>query len=336
MSGRNTQVVRILKIIHLLEVTPQGFTAAELTSRLQDEGFKEQERTIRRDLEAVELLFPRIQENIAGEREKRFKMDSIAKVTKNISFSVEELIALFLSRESMSSFKSSPLFQHINSFYEKLEKTLGGKAVQHLAEMKEKVYYSPMASWQSSIPQEIFDTVYRACEEGHVVEVLYHSLSKSVEGTLTQRRLGPEGIYFGNGGAYLIAQDLGDSVVKFFSFSRIREAKWTDEAYEAKKVDISAMMGSSIGVLQTGEIDEIVVQVREPMASYVSERRWHKTQTVIRNQEGILLTMNVKVNDELARWVLSLGVHADVIKPKLLREKVGQFSAEIALAYKKD
>ena len=192
-----------------------------------------------------------------------------------------------------------------------------------------------MASWQSSIPQEIFDTIYRACEEGHVVEVTYSSNSKPDAVKISTRKLGPEGVYFGNGGAYLIAQDLGDGEIKFFSFSRIREAKWTDEEYESKKVDISSMIDSGIGVLQIGDIEEIEIRVKEPMASYVSERRWHKTQKIIRDQEGICLSMTVKVNDELARWVLSLGVHADVLKPKGLRDRVAKISEEIATSYRK-
>lgn len=335
MAGRNTQVTRILKIIHLLEINPQGFTAAELTTKIQGYGYNEQERTIRRDIEAVNEIFPLVETEVDGQREKRFKLDSIAKISKNVSFSVEELIALYLSKEVMGSFKSSPLFQHINSFYEKLEKVLGAKASTYLSEMKEKVFYSPMASWQSSIPQEIFDTVYRACEEGHVVEVYYNSLSKSPAGNSSHRKLGPEGVYFGNGGAYLIAQDMGDGEIKFFSFARIREAKWTEEEYESKKVDITAMIDSGIGVLQIGEIDEIEIQIKDPIASYVSERRWHKTQKIIRSQEGITLSMNVKVNDELARWVLSLGTHASVIKPDELKSKVAKISEEIAQAYKK-
>lgn len=333
MSGRNVQVARILKIIHILEINPQGFTVAELTSKIQGYGYNEQERTIRRDLEAVDEIFPLITKEIEGQREKRYKLDSVAQISKNVSFSVEELIALYLSKEVMGAFKSSPLFQHINSFYEKLEKVLGSKAASYLGEMKEKVFYSPMASWQSSIPQEIFDTVYRACEEGHVVEVYYNSLSKSPAGNSSHRKLGPEGVYFGNGGAYLIAQDLGDGEIKFFSFARIREAKWTEEEYESKKVDITALIDSGIGVLQIGEIDDIEIQIKDPIASYVAERRWHKTQKIIRHQEGVTISMTVKVNDELARWVLSLGTHASVIKPEKLRSRVAQISAEIAKAY---
>jgi predicted DNA-binding transcriptional regulator YafY len=335
MSGRNTQVARILKVVHLLEITPQGYTVAQLTEKMQGHGFKEEDRTIRRDLEVVEQFFPLVTEDVEGQREKRYKMDSIAKVARNVSFSVEELIALYLSRESMNGFKSSPLFQHITSFYEKLEKTLGYRAIEHLAEMKEKVYYSPMASWQGSIPQEIFDTVYRACEEGHVVEVLYTSLAKVPTGKTTQRRLGPEGVYFGNGGAYLIAKDLDDGEIKLWSFGRIREAKWTDVAYKAEHVDIASFVDGGIGVLQIGDLCEVVIQVAEPIASYVSERRWHKSQNVIRNQEGISLTLQVKVNDELARWVLSLGPAANVVKPQALRDRIAVISEEIAKAYRK-
>jgi predicted DNA-binding transcriptional regulator YafY len=329
--SRNNQVTRILKVIHLLETNPRGYTAAELTSRLQDYGYSEQERTIRRDLEAVDQLFPLIQLPVEDGREKRYALDSVARVAKNVSFSVEELIALYLSRESMRSFSSSPLFQHVESFYNKLEKVLGAKAIEHLNEMKEVVHFKPIATWQAGVPQEIFDTVYRAAEEGHVVEVLYNSLSKvghggAAGGELSKRRLGPEGVYFGSGGAYLIAQDLGDGEIKRFSFSRIREAKWTDQIYESKGVDIKTYIDGGIGVLQMGETQDVEIFIKEPIASYVAERRWHSSQTVIRGQDGITLTLRVKVNDELARWVLSLGAHARVVKPSVLKSTVKEIA----------
>ncbi len=334
MAGRNTQVSRILKIIHLLEINPRGFTVSELTQKIQEYGFTEEDRTVRRDLEAIDSIFPLITEEVEESREKKYKLESVARIAKNVSFSIEELIALYLSREAMNAFKTSPLFQHVTSFYEKLEKVLGHKAMQHLDEFKEKIVYTPMAAWYGAIPQEIFDTIYRAIEEGHVVEVIYTSNNKNAEAKISQRRLGPEGIYFGNAGAYLIAKDLNDNEIKLWSLSRVREAKWTAEEYQAENVDITTFVDGGIGVLQVGDIDEVLIQVTEPMASYVSERRWHKSQNVIRNQEGIALTLKVKINDELARWVLSLGAHAKVIKPVLLREKIAVISEEIAKAYR--
>lgn len=68
---------------------------------------------------------------------------------------------------------------------------------------------------------------------------------------------------------------------------------------------------------------------------WILERRWHKTQKIIRSHGGIMLSMTVKINDELARWVLSLGTHASVIKPDLLRAKVTQISEDIAKSYRK-
>jgi predicted DNA-binding transcriptional regulator YafY len=70
--SRNNQVTRILKVIHLLETVPRGFTVAELTEKLQEYGYKEQERTIRRDLEAMDHLFPLQQLEVEGGRETRY------------------------------------------------------------------------------------------------------------------------------------------------------------------------------------------------------------------------------------------------------------------------
>jgi hypothetical protein len=65
-------------------------------------------------------------------------------------------------------------------------------------------------------------------------------------------------------------------------------------------VDTKTYVDGGIGVLQLGDIHEVEIFVKEPIASYVAERRWHSSQTIIRGQDGITLTLRVKINEGLA------------------------------------
>lgn len=71
-----------------------------------------------------------------------------------------------------------------------------------------------------------------------------------------------------------------------------------------------------------------------PIGSFVSERRWHDSQQITRVDGGIEFKMHVKINDELARWILGLGPSADVQAPAELREMVTSSALEIVEKYK--
>ena len=80
------------------------------------------------------------------------------------------------------------------------------------------------------------------------------------------------------------------------------------------------LIGLAFGSLNMGEVHEVELFIREPMASFVEERRLHSSQRTVRKEDGITLVMQVRLNDELTRWILSLGGSVQVIRPDLLQE----------------
>jgi predicted DNA-binding transcriptional regulator YafY len=84
-----------------------------------------------------------------------------------------------------------------------------------------------------------------------------------------------------------------------------------------------------LGVLTVGEVKDVEVFIEEPIASYVSERRWHESQQITRVERGIHFKLRVRVNDELARWVLGLGPSAMVVSPTELRDMVVSLASSV-------
>ncbi|MBK7962452.1 MAG: WYL domain-containing protein [Bdellovibrionales bacterium] len=82
------------------------------------------------------------------------------------------------------------------------------------------VTYKAQSTWQTGVSQETLDTVYRACWDSVVLEVEYKAKSGDNIDKIKKRRLGPETLYFANGGAYLIALDLTDKKIKTYSLSQ--------------------------------------------------------------------------------------------------------------------
>jgi predicted DNA-binding transcriptional regulator YafY len=126
---RNSQVIRILKVIHYLEINPRGMTVKSIYERLLADGFQVTERTVRRDLMAISGAHLPLQcvNEESKQPEKIWKLKSMASINGKIQFTCQELLALFLARESLRVFNHSSLFTPINAFFERLEKALGIK-----------------------------------------------------------------------------------------------------------------------------------------------------------------------------------------------------------------
>jgi predicted DNA-binding transcriptional regulator YafY len=295
------------------------------------------ERTVYRILQVVERAhFPVYSESVEGSLtgDRRWKFSRTTALSERVHFESHEILALYLARESLKSMKGSPLIDNILKLTEKLERALGPSVEKELKNLSSYVTYKAQATWQTGVSQETLDTVYRACWDSVVLDVEYKSKSGENIDQIKKRKLGPETLYFANGGAYLIAKDLADDKIKTYSLSRIFSANYTEDEYISKGFDLTEFMKSNFGVLGTGEASDVLIFVADPIGSYVSERRWHDSQQITRVEGGIEFKMHVKVNDELARWVLGLGGHAVVLSPAELRDLVALSAAEIAGKYK--
>ncbi|PYN91444.1 MAG: hypothetical protein DMD91_34205 [Candidatus Rokuibacteriota bacterium] len=91
---RNDQVVRQWHVLRRLEA-PGGATLQDLVDGLPAD-FSRHARTIRRDLEALEALFPLVTEQVNGRTRWRL-MDGFRRVPA-LSFSATEVMALVLGR----------------------------------------------------------------------------------------------------------------------------------------------------------------------------------------------------------------------------------------------
>ena len=326
--ARNKQVTRILRVISLLECTPAGFSVRELTQRLNNEGHPCELRTVYRDLEAIQdAYFPVTKEG--SDDESRWKLDSIASISPSIQFSYRELMALFIARNSLDAFRGSPVFDAIQGFFSRIEKVLGPRAQEGLAEFDTYIGFKPKPTWQSAVAQEVLDTIHQACSEGHALEIEYRAVSGNNMGEVKTRKVGPAAIYFADSSAYLIAMDFETKQYKTYSLNRVRSAMRLDEAFDSHGFIAKEHLKGGIGVFSQGEIQNVELEVAEPIASYVSERRWHESQIVTREAHGINLKMQVKINDELARWVLGLGPAATVISPANLKLRIAELAREI-------
>lgn len=333
---RNRQVSRILRILHHLELNGNGLAAREILNKLNAEGHNCSRETVYRDLKAIEQAFIPLDIDESSDPAK-YKLSRVAHVSKDVAFSYVELLALTISRESMRVFDGTTLEEILNPMFSRLEKLLGLKGEQAMKEFSDYLGFKHRAAYGLKVPREVLDTLHQACAEGHILEIDYLATSGDRAGQVATRRLGPEMLFFADSGIYLIAKDLEtkNHQVKTYAVARIKRAIMSDEEYSSKGFDFDHFHKDSLSVLREGEVSKVEIQIKEPMASYISERQWHPSQRSVRTASGVRLSLEVRLNDELVRWILGLGASAEVVGPQALRDRMSEEISRLSGTYTK-
>lgn len=335
MSGRHSQVTRILEVISLLEVNPQGLTVDEIYERVKTQ-YSVDKRSIYRDIEALEAsAFPVFQEVDSDDnRIKRWKMNKTLNVTKSLILSPRELVGLYLAKSTLEPLKETPFYQDLESIFQKVENLLGPKAHEYLKEISQGIHFEPSPRWGLGIAPEVIDVIRAGCDEGHLISVEYQSQNS---GDCRRRTLGPHFLYFAKGSVYLIAEDMENHQVKTFSLPRMKNPEMLPEAYHGTPVDPNEYFNSALGVYNGGAPEVVKLHFTPKLAQFVRERRWHHSQQVVPMSDGSLkMTLHLSLTMEVVNWILSFGEHVKVVEPLRLQTMLVASAEEILKLYSKN
>ena len=181
----------------------------------------------------------------------------------------------------------------------------------------------------SGIRPLIFELVIEAVHDHEVLEIEYVSPYKDRQ--MKKHVISPYDVFFKAHSWYMTAW--GEDRVLMFKLSRIQKARLLDNAefvpppedYNANSFKASSWYVKG-GVLE----HSIRLEIREPMATIVSETIKHPTQRVYRiDDDTVELTAAIPDLNEAARWILSCSPHVKVCEPEELRVMVRELAGEV-------
>ena len=332
MSGRNSQMTRVFRILNLLETHKYGLSVAEITTKLENRGVEISKRTVYRDLEAIMAAgFPLSEKGKTDDQGTKWVLETQSHLGQPLTLTFSELWSLYFARNALKNLENTPFYENLESTFTKIEEKLGSKAQEYLNEVSAEIKFDEGPKLGSSISDEIIGTIKAGCGEKQLLNIEYasaHSQTKKI------RKVGPLFIYFSKGAFYLVARDLDGNCNKTFSLSRISSAELLDEPYEGDDVDPSEYFAHSFGIFRGEEAETVRLSFCQRIAPYIKERIWHKSQSVDERDDGsIALTMKVAITPELIQWVLSYSSDCRVIEPESLQEKIMSLSREIIAMY---
>lgn len=172
----------------------------------------------------------------------------------------------------------------------------------------------------------------------YAIAVEYHRFDGRAESLILQ----PLSIAIYDHQLYVIASAAGGAPHPY-RFARIASVTTHERAgfaYPTRvEYDPDQVFRDSFGIFisDSHPVCDVAVRLSAHWANYARSHRWHKSQKVKSNGDGsVTVSLRVKTCPELEMWILSLGEHAEVLKPTELRERVAGRIRSMAGVYEEN
>lgn len=241
-----------------------------------------------------------------------------------------ELAALFIAQKALAQYRGSVFEGPLRAACEKLATGLGGTVSVRWAELEAAVSFRSVGA--SKAEYRTFQAVHRAVLESVEVQFQYLKLrSEQYE----FRRARPYHVACVEHQWYCVAFDLDRGELRSFVLPRMSKVKVTRVKF-SRPADFSIQryLSGSFGVFrgaEGGKTQRVRIRFDAWAARLVGERFWHESQEMEPRPGGeMVLRLELGNLEEVERWVLGWGEHAEVLAPKALRERIRRIAATVA------
>lgn len=315
----------LLGLARTLAASAEGMTLDEMCHATG-----EKRRTIERMRDALQMLFPQMEE-VADGANKRFRipggLDGFIQCP-----TTEELLELGKVIEELRRDGAAVRAQSLDSLDSKIRSAIRRSLIRRLAPDLEALLHAELIGVQAGPrpveDQGVFRTIRAALLETKALRFVY--VGGSTPGAT--REVIPYGIMFGRMN-YLIAADFGTTLPKHWRLDRIQSIEKLDRrAAPPSEFNLTEFANASFGYFQ-GEQEDVVLYVL-PHAVDDDFRNWrfHPKQTVeLQPDGGAIVRFRASGMLELAWHLFTWGNKIEIIAPVSLRERMAT-ELRVALA----
>jgi predicted DNA-binding transcriptional regulator YafY len=240
-----------------------------------------------------------------------------------------ELFALLIAREAMTQYAGTPYHSTIEAALRKLT-----GAIDYLGHAPAGV--SDLVSFRPFAPDKLDEVMFRkltdAAKERHAIQFTYRKVG-GAEAEI--RQVQPYHIACIENHWYLLGFDVKRSSMRTFALPRIRELVVTEEAFTVPdNFDPAEYLRGSFSAYKGGDDYEVVIDFDAWASDLIRGRQWHESQKITELPDGtIRFYMRLDSIQEAQRWVLGWGVHATVVRPAALCNRIHEVCAELSGRY---
>jgi proteasome accessory factor B len=289
------------------------------------------EKTIRRDLEAFgQAGFP-LEETVCAHGLKKWRIDP-SKNHPGLSFAFDEAVALYLARRLLEPLAGTPFWEAAQPAFRKIRATLGREALKYIERFAGMFHQTMVGRSDYSKKSEMIDQLVLGMEDRRAVFITYRSLRATEAVTYD---IYPYGLTYHRGSLYLVGWSPDHEQIRHWKIDRLEDAEITPVHFNPpENFDLPAHMAKSFGVFQGESNVHVKIRFSRTVARYVQEKTWHGSQKLTHGKDGsVIAEFDLDGTEEMKRWVLSFGCHAEVLEPDGLREEIRVEAENLLMRY---
>jgi predicted DNA-binding transcriptional regulator YafY len=250
-----------------------------------------------------------------------------------IQLTVEESLALALLADHVGGQEQVPYTKAAARAIEKIRGQLPAKIRNELDQIEDHVAIKLSAATPPESSADVYDNMRSALSSKQALRCQYESLSGAKDGKAFVFK--PYTLLFNQRAWYVVGQHSRHDDIRCLKLNRFAGIEQTDHAYTIpKNFSLNKHLGNAWRIIRGKKSFAVEIYFDAEFAETIAETQWHPTQEVVWNEDGsITFTCKVDGLEEIVWWVLSMGPHCTVKKPKELIAQVRELAAGIVANY---
>lgn len=249
------------------------------------------------------------------------------------NFTAEEALAVMVLCYELGSDSRLPFYESAQSAALKLESSLPLGVRDRLREATAAVQINMQPANRLEGQRPVYQRLLACIATRRAVRIVYDSFSDAAP---IRVKLCPYRLLFSRHSWYVIGRSSIHREVRTFNVGRIQGLTLLDEPFHLPRgFNIQRYLGNAWHLIpEAGPDSEVVVRFSTLVARNVAEVMWHRTQRLVRREDGSL-DFHVRVSGirEISWWILGYGDEAEVLKPVRLRQLIAERAGRLFKMY---
>ena len=283
------------------------------------EQYEVSRRTAERIRDALLRVFPSIEERIADNRKKYWRLPP-GTFSGLVSITTDEIASLRAGVRTLREGKQTSAARQLETLEAKLKSLLERSTLRRiepdLEALTEAEGLASRPRPRIKVDEKVVGELRRAILECKKLRLGYN---KRGSGKDKSKIIHPYGFVWGTR-HYLLGFSEPDREMRYFTLSNIKQAEILKESFHRRKFSLSDYTRRSFGVYQEKQT-EVVWRFSPEVASDAREFIFHPTQQLEPQKDGSLI---VKFRAggmlEMCWHLFTWGGHVEIVKPKKLRD----------------
>jgi proteasome accessory factor B len=272
-----------------------------------------------------------------------------------------DLFSLLVAHKAIAQYLGTPFEKPLRLAFDKLTRQLDTQHRYTLQNLDAALSFRPFAPEDTDL--NAFQTITNAIANSKAIKFLYRkrapleSFSSSSSSSIPcgsafpqssiqhpessiqhprSRLVHPYHLACINNLWYLFAWDTAKRDLRTFALHRLTRPQLTSEKFtKPKNFDPDALLRGSLNVFKGREDHDILIQFDPWAADEIRDRRWHSSQQITNLPDGSCrLRLRLTSLEEIEGWILSFGIHAKVLQPPVLAERIATTASSIVEKYR--